>query len=132
VEASAVAGDEAFAQDTMEEVRALLERRQWRSTWLGRAAALIGLQWDLWLTLRRVRRKATAAGIAPDTIGPLLAEARQAHRAAVALAHLEDLRALLSTWRWLHRWVALFMVLILLVHVVVAVLRGVLTNGGLW
>ena len=62
----------------------------------------------------------------------MVEHARTAHGAAVALAHFEDLRALMGTWRWLHRWLALFMVLILLVHVVSATLRGVFANGGLW
>lgn len=129
---STTSGNDAFAREVNDEVQALLERRQWRSTLLGRIVALAGGQWDLWRVLRRVRRSAAAAGIAPDVVTDVVAHAKEAHDAAVQLAHLEDLRALLSTWRWLHRWVALFMVLILIVHVVVAVLRGVLTTGGLW
>lgn len=128
----ALVGNEGFAAECRREVHALLQRRQWRSTWLGRMVALVGVQWDLWLVLRRLRRHPAAAGIAPETLAAVLGNAREAYHAAVALAHIEDLRALLGTWRWLHRWVALFMVLILGVHVVVAVLRGVLANGGLF
>jgi len=129
---SAATGNDAFAREANGEVQALLERRQWRSTLLGRIVALAGGQWDLWLVLRRLRRSANAAGIASEVVDGVVAHAREAHDAAVQLAHLEDLRAVLSTWRWLHRWVALFMVLILIVHVAVAVLRGVLTTGGIW
>jgi hypothetical protein len=35
-------------------------------------------------------------------------------------SHYEDLRAILSSWRYFHRWVALFMVLIATWHVVLA------------
>jgi hypothetical protein len=46
--------------------------------------------------------------------------ARRAHRAGWMAAHYEDLRALLSSWRYLHRWVALLMVLLLTWHVITA------------
>ena len=46
-------GDDAFAAAARREVEALLERRQWRASWPGRVLALVGLQWDLWRTLRR-------------------------------------------------------------------------------
>jgi len=130
--ADALAGDDDFARTARGAVDALLERRQWRASWPGRVLALIGLQWDLWWTLRRLRAEGAAAGVHADALADVVARTRSAHGAAVALAHLEDLRALMGTWRWLHRWLALFMVLILLVHVVSAVLRGVFTGGGLW
>jgi cytochrome b561 len=50
--------------------------------------------------------------------------ARRAHRAALMVAHFEDLRALLNSWRYLHRWVAALMVLLLVVHVVFALAYG--------
>lgn len=112
------------------EVLGLLERRQWRSTWLGRVLALVGLQWDLWWTTRRLRRRGRAEGASAEVVGAVLLRARQAHGAAVAVAHLEDLRALLGTWRWLHRWLALLMVLLVVVHVVVATLHGAFADGG--
>jgi thioredoxin reductase/ferredoxin len=130
--ATASAGDVGFAQAARVDVEALLERRQWHASWPGRVLALVGLQWDLWRTLRRLRRQAAAAGVAPAALADVLLRTRSAHAAAVALAHLEDLRALMGTWRWLHRWLALFMVLILLLHVVSAIVRGVFATGGLW
>lgn len=121
---------DSFARTAHDEVLALLERRQWRSTWFGRVLALVGLQWDLWCTERRLRRRGAEAGAAPDAIAAALVQAREVHAAAVAMAHLEDLRALLGTWRWLHRWLALLMVLLMLVHVAVAVMHGAFAGGG--
>ena len=43
--------------------------------------------------------------------------ARRAYRAALSAAHLEDLRGLLATWRYLHRWAALMVVLLVAVHI---------------
>jgi dihydropyrimidine dehydrogenase (NAD+) subunit PreT len=123
-------GGEPFVVAARGEVLALLDRRQWRSSWLGRAIALVGLQWDLWRTQRRLRRAGAAAGVDAATIAAAVLQAEQAHAAAVAMAHLEDLRAVLGTWRWLHRWLALLMVLLLVVHVVVAVLHGAFAGGG--
>ena len=50
----------------------------------------------------------------------LLEMARQAHHLALSAAHYADLRGLLMTWRWLHRWLALLLVLLAMWHVVTA------------
>ena len=50
--------------------------------------------------------------------------ARKAHRAALMAAHYEDLRALLAGWRYLHRWAAALMVLLILVHIGYALVYG--------
>jgi thioredoxin reductase/ferredoxin len=119
-----------FARTASHAVQTLIERRQWRSSLLGRALTLAGLQWDLTRTLRQLRHDGARAGVARGKLAAVLAAARRAHDAAVATAHLEDLRALLTTWRWLHRWVALLMVLLVIVHVVVALLHGAFAIGG--
>ena len=46
------------------------------------------------------------------------------HRAALSAAHLEDLRALLSSWRYLHRWLSVLLVLLLVVHVIQWLIPG--------
>lgn len=120
----------SFARSAATTIDELVERRQWRSTWLGRVVALLGLQFDLWLTLRRLRQSARAAGVPPAEAAAVAADLRQAHAAAVAAAHLEDLRALLGSWRWLHRWVALLVVVLVVIHVVVAALHGAFTGGS--
>lgn len=119
-----------FALAARAETMALIERRQWHSTWCGRMLALLGLQWDLWRTRRRIRALAEQHGADVAELAKELHGARVAHGTAVAVAHLEDLRALLGTWRWLHRWLALLTVLLVLVHVVVATLHGVFAGGG--
>ena len=52
--------------------------------------------------------------------------ARRAHRTALMASHYEDLRALLATWRWLHRWVAALMLLLVIIHVVTSLTYGTL------
>ena len=123
-------GNDAFGRRAKGITSELLARRQWRSTFFGRAVALLGLQWDLWRSLRNLRSEGASAGIAPVALDGVIAAVRDAHGAAVAVAHLEDLRAVLGTWRWLHRWLALLMILLLVVHVVLAVMHGAFASGG--
>jgi len=91
----------------------LIERRQWRGTFFGRLFALLGFQRDLKRVLARV-----------ESQGGDVALARKAHRTALMAAHYEDLRALLGSWRYLHRWVALLMVLLVLLHIFTALFYG--------
>ncbi|MBL8756253.1 MAG: NAD(P)-binding domain-containing protein [Planctomycetes bacterium] len=129
-ELQALVGNDPFAERARAEVLALIARRQWRSTWIGRVVAMVGLQWDLWATLRRLRRVGREQGTPHREVEAALDRTRQAHALAVAAAHLEDLRVVLGTWRWLHRWLALAMVLLVLAHVVVATLHGAFAGGG--
>ena len=120
----------AFALAARSQILELIERRQWHGTWLGRTLALFGLQWDLWRTRKRIRALAVTHGADVAELARELHAARVAHGTAIAVAHLEDLRALLGTWRWLHRWLALLMVLLVVVHVVVAAMHGAFVGGG--
>ena len=124
-------GSSEFTRNAAAAIDALVERRQWRSTWIGRVFNLVGLQVDLWWTLRRLRRAAATAAVGAEEFGAFATRARAAHAAAIAVAHLEDLRALLGSWRWLHRWLALLVVLLVVIHVVVATLHGAFSGGAL-
>ena len=44
--------------------------------------------------------------------------------ARLQLAYYDDLRGLLSTWRWMHRWLALLLLALTAVHVVAALRFG--------
>ncbi|MSR47039.1 MAG: hypothetical protein EXS13_08235 [Planctomycetes bacterium] len=62
-------------------------------------------------------------------VEPLLAAIlREAQR----LARLRDLSALMASWRFFHRWLALVMVGTALCHVVLAVRFDSLDFGKLW
>ncbi|MCB9880952.1 MAG: NAD(P)-binding domain-containing protein [Planctomycetes bacterium] len=50
----------------------------------------------------------------------ILALAESAFRSAWQAAHIEELRGLLASWRWMHRWLALLMVLLAAIHIVTA------------
>ena len=80
--------------------------------------------------LARISRQGRQEGVAKDEIRETLRLARRAHRTALMVAHYEDLRAVLSSWRYLHRWVAVLMVLLVVMHVVGALAYGAVLVGG--
>ncbi len=122
--------DGRFGQRARDEVLRLIHARQWRGTFTGRVLALCGLQLGLRRTLRRLAREGAAEGVDPEQVREALGLARRAHRTALMVAHYEDLRAVLNTWRYLHRWVAALMVLLVVVHVAYALSYGAYFEGG--
>ena len=116
-----------------ERVRALLERidaRQWGSGFAARALALVGFDRELSRAIAALEAEGRRAGEPPERVAELSGLARRAQRAALAAAHYEDLRAVLSTWRWLHRWVAALMLILLAAHVASALLYGSFDLGA--
>ena len=45
-------------------------------------------------------------------------------------AHYEDLRAVLNSWRYLHRWVAALMVLLVALHIIYSLFYGAFWFDG--
>ncbi|MFN0009628.1 MAG: NAD(P)-binding domain-containing protein [Planctomycetota bacterium] len=121
----------AFVERVQAEIEGVIERRQWRSSFFGRVLALAFGQQDLRRVLGRLEEDGLSAGVSGDRVRETLALARRAHRTALAAAHYEDLRAILETWRYLHRWVAALMILLLLLHIGYATFYGsALRPGG--
>ena len=81
-------------------------------------------------TLARLRQAGESEGIASEHISDVLSLARKAHRSSLMAAHYEDLRGLMASWRYMHRWVALTMVLLVVAHVVTALRFGGIFAGG--
>ncbi|MCE9595102.1 MAG: NAD(P)-binding domain-containing protein [Planctomycetes bacterium] len=85
-----------------------------------RAAAFVRNRRDLERTVAVLSRAGRELGVDERELDEMATLARRAHQNAVAAAHFEELRGLIATWRWLHRWVALLLVLLVAIHVVVA------------
>jgi thioredoxin reductase len=119
----------------VERVRGALEeeiaRRQWQSSFLGRIAGMLGGQRALRRLLARLEAEGRTQGIPAERVAAILALARVAHRSSVRAAHFEELRAVLASWRYLHRWIAALMAALLVLHVVYALAYGALFSGGL-
>ena len=120
----------SFQEAARDEVLELIERRQWKSSLIGRLSALAGLRVDLRRALERIRHHGGQQGVEGELVEETVALARRAHDTALMAAHYEDLRAVLGGWRWLHRWVAVLMVILIALHVAYALTYGAFFSSG--
>ncbi len=123
-------GQRAFADRVRVEVEALVTDRQWSASFFKRVLMLIQGERSLRVTLHRMEHEAREQGLDRTHIAEVSQLARRAHRQALAAAHFEDLRGLISSWRYFHRWVALLMVALVIIHIVAAVQYAELFGGG--
>lgn len=123
--------DPKLATLVRDDIGELVEKRQWRTSLPERILALIGAETGLRRLVRRVRSEGRAAGLSDDQVGDVVTLARQAHRTALVTAHLDDLRSIMSGWRWIHRWGALLMIALVVLHVAYSLAYGAhLFDGG--
>ncbi len=99
------------------EIDAVVGGQAWSRSFLQRLRALIAGQGNLRRVLSRLEAEARARDIPAEQVERLVELTRQAHRTSLMASHYEELRALLSSWRFLHRWVALLMVLLAAWHI---------------
>ena len=112
--------DRAFGQRVRAAIDHVAGTQHFGRSFPVRFVALVRSRRALRRTLAGLAREARAEGLAEDQLEVLFALARRAAGAALMATHYEDLRALLGTWRWVHRWVALLMVLLVAAHVATA------------
>ncbi len=117
-------GHRIFRAKVRSEVEALIDEKRWTGSLPKRLFALFGWQRDLSRVLARLAREGRDDGVTEFQIKETVRLARRAHRSALVTSHYEDLRALLNTWRYLHRWGALLLVLLVAVHVAYALSYG--------
>jgi hypothetical protein len=123
-------GERRFLERARQDVLQLVANRQWSSSFVGRWMAMLGVRRDLKRVLRDLEARGREEGVDAVGVEATLQLARRAHRSALMAAHYEDLRGLLATWRYLHRWVALLMVVLLALHVVFALRYGSFLQVG--
>ena len=114
----------AFAARVREEIQIMQAEGRWKGSFLQRVRTLLTRQRLMHVSLVELRRHARIEGLSLEQTEEILTLAKQAQRTALMAAHYDDLRALLSTWRWLHRWTALGMVLLVVLHVWAAMRFG--------
>jgi hypothetical protein len=124
------ASQRAFVERAQSAIAHLVETRQWRSSLAGRVLALVRGQRDLRRALATLAQEGRDTRVPAERVHETLALARQAYRLALMAAHYEDLRALLNSWRYLHRWIAALMVVLVVVHIVYAIAYGSVLSGG--
>jgi len=120
----------AFGERVRQRVQELVTGGRWRGSFARRLLALATSQRALRAALSSLESEGRGEGVPPAQLRELLGLARKAHRTALMASHFEDLRALMASWRYLHRWVALYMVAIVVLHVVAALRYGSFGGGG--
>jgi len=120
----------AFGERARADVLELIRERQWKSSFIGRVLALCGADRLKRRTLARLAESGRREGLPQHQIDQTLALVRRAHGQALSAAHFEDLRAIAGTWRYLHRWGAVLMVALILLHIVHALIYGDYFGGG--
>jgi len=119
-----------FGVEVTEEIEELVHSRQWKSSLPGRLLSLCGVHLELRRLLVRLTQRGRELGLTSSELEEVRSIARNAHATALAAAHYEDLRAVLSSWRYLHRWVAVMLVLLVALHVAYALTYGFQGGGG--
>ncbi len=108
---------EGIASNLGEQVNTLVAHHHWSGALPKRLWALTRSRARLARGLRELEASATGEGLSPDQIASLKLLVQRAHRATMSTAHFEDLRTLLASWRHIHRWIALLLVLLLGAHI---------------
>ena len=123
-------GQRQYRERARNAVDELIEKKQWGSGFLRRVLSMLTGRGGLKRLLKRLEDEGREEGIDEEQIKETMQLARKAHRTALMAAHYEDLRAVLGTWRWLHRWMAALMVLLVVVHIVYALAYYPFFFGG--
>lgn len=121
---------QAFGNSAHTEILDMMQAHQWRGSFVGRMAALFGDRRAVRRSLARIELAGLHEQVPGDQIEQTLQLVRDAHKESLAAAHFEDLRALANTWRYLHRWGAVLMVILVLLHVAHALIYGDYFGGG--
>lgn len=127
---SASTGERRFVDYARREVDRLIDARQWKSSFIGRVIGLALGERELYRMLRRIRERGRHERVDAPQIKSAITLAKRAHRTSLMVAHYEDLRAVLSSWRYLHRWIAALMIALVAIHIVFALSYGSFFGGG--
>ncbi len=109
-----------WGQQIQTELEALIQEGLWDKPAHKRALALVTSRFDLHRSLKRLAAQGQEQGLADTQIQQILGLAKRLHKTALMSSNLEAIRGLLSSWRFLHRWIALGMVLLAIIHIVTA------------
>jgi len=113
-----------FGQQVAETIDMVLAEGRWSGFLLLRVWTVIRTHSHMRAALGDLRRLGIEEGIAPDQLTEFIGIAKEAQKNAMMAAHFEDLRAILASWRFFHRWVALLMFLFVVAHMFFAVRYG--------
>ncbi|MFQ5504325.1 MAG: NAD(P)-binding domain-containing protein [Planctomycetota bacterium] len=109
-----------FSDRVRREMDDLVRSGRWRGSFFRRVSALLSSQRRLRRALARMRELGRAEELPKRQLKRILGLARRAHRTALMAEYYEDLRCLLASWRFFHRWIGWLVLLLIVIHVWVA------------
>ena len=109
-----------FGDKVQSEITQIIQRGQWNRGFFYRIWALLTSQREMRQVIKRLKVDGRRRGLSEDQLKRLRSLTHRAFRLSLLTAHFEDLRAILATWRFFHRWLALLVVLLIGGHVVIA------------
>lgn len=124
------AGRDDFLTFARGELDRVVGARQWTTSFFGRVRALLSRRRDSRQLVAAIEARAQAEAVPAGVVAETCALVRRGFLLSTQAAHLEDLRAVLATWRYLHRWVAAALLLLVVVHVAHALAYGSFFEGA--
>jgi predicted ferric reductase len=109
-----------YSQRVCRAMQELVASHRWDLSLFNRIQNLARTRAEVRARIRQLREDGLASGLSRSQVDQIAALAQRTARAALGASHFEDLRALLGSWRYFHRWIALAMVLLIIAHVVAA------------
>jgi len=113
-----------FHEKARTEVLSLIGDAPWNGSFFSRLGALWGVRRDLSRVLAGIEKRGRTLGMPAEEVSETLRYSRYTHRQALLVAHFEDVRSLLSSWRCFVRWIAVLMMLLMVLHIVYALNSG--------
>ncbi|MFT5198466.1 MAG: thioredoxin reductase/Pyruvate/2-oxoacid:ferredoxin oxidoreductase delta subunit [Planctomycetota bacterium] len=109
-----------FRERVHERVQELVQMAQESTTFTGRIWSLVRAPINLSRMLKEIQHEGQTSGVPDSRIADLKRLARRSHRMTLAATWHEEMRAVMASWRYLHRWVAVILILVLVVHIITA------------
>ncbi len=114
----------SFSETVRVQVQELVANNQWQSNFWQRLMGLLTSSSKLKTALAQLQHDGEQQGIPDPEIQEIRNLAKRAYRTSLIAARFEDIRGLLASWRYLHRWIALMMVLLAAAHIYTAIRFG--------
>lgn len=121
-----------FGHDALKEIDALASSGRWSGNLFARIYMMITGQLRMRAFVRRLREKALRANLSAEDIQQFEGLVRGTYKLTLQTIHYEELRSVLSLWRYYHRWLALLMIILAAIHIYTAVSFADLQIWGGW
>jgi thioredoxin reductase/NAD-dependent dihydropyrimidine dehydrogenase PreA subunit len=110
-----------FGESVRKQIDDLITSSRWRPGLATRIVFILRGQFTLRRNLQSLHSEGRTQGIAETEIRQVIKLARRSYRLTLQVAHYEEVRAILSSWRYFHRWLALLMIILAVLHIVTAI-----------